>query len=495
MKHTLYKYIPLAALCLAFPLQAQETIEADATSYRAEIMGSAATGDNTPFWMTSNRYGIVPLEANNAYLRAGVFHQQHFGKGFRWGAGIDVVAAVPRYKNAYIHQLYAELGYKCLEVSLGSKERYQSLVDASLSSGDMIYSNNARPVPEMNIRIPRFTTIPLTKGWLQFKGNFSVGRSFDTGYLEDWHGDDYTWVKNVLWHHKSLFFQVKDTRGDFPLSAIVGIQHIAQWGGTSTNPNIGEQPHSFKDFLRIITGREGGGNATLSDQINVLGSHHISYDFGLRYETADWSLRGYYQHLSYDKSGMEFYNGTDGLWGLELELPRFSWLDRFVFEYITTRNQSGPFHYIWFDHETHPGRGGGDDNYYNNDEYITGNSYFNRGIGSPLIPSPEYNANHAPGFQNNRVRDFHFGLQGALSSHVRYRLLLTVMNTWGTFRRPFLQKKEGVSLLADITYTHPRLPGWDFSGSLSADTGDVFGDSTTGFSLRIRKRGLLKRWE
>ena len=192
-----------------------------------------------------------------------MFHQQHFGKGFRWGAGIDFVAVVPRYKNAYLHQLYAELGYKCIEVSIGSKERYQSLVDASLSSGDMIYSNNARPIPEMNISIPRFTTIPLTKGWLQFKGNFSVGRSFDTGYLEEWHGDEYTWVKNVLWHHKSLFLQVKDTRGDFPFSATIGIQHIAQWGGTSTNPNIGEQPHSFKDFLRIITGREGGGDATL----------------------------------------------------------------------------------------------------------------------------------------------------------------------------------------------------------------------------------------
>ena len=47
MKHTFYKYFPLAALWLAFPLHAQEAVETDATSYRAEIMGSAATGDNT----------------------------------------------------------------------------------------------------------------------------------------------------------------------------------------------------------------------------------------------------------------------------------------------------------------------------------------------------------------------------------------------------------------------------------------------------------------
>lgn len=163
MKGKWIKYIPLLGLCLPVSGQAQEEIAQDATSYRAELFGSLATGDNTPFWMTSNRYGIVPLEGNNTYLKAGVFHQQHFGKGFRWGAGLDLVGVTPRDKHAYIHQLYAEIGYKCIEVSLGSKERYHSLVDPFLSSGDMIYSNNARPIPEMNISIPRFTTVPLTK--------------------------------------------------------------------------------------------------------------------------------------------------------------------------------------------------------------------------------------------------------------------------------------------------------------------------------------------
>lgn len=493
MERNLVKYIPLLALSCSLSAQIQETPAGDATSYRAEMGGTLSSGDYAPFWIASNRYGVVPLDADNAYLKAGVFHRQHFGKGFRWGVGLDLVAAVPRYKHVYIHQLYAELGYKWIELSVGSKERYQSMVDPLLSSGDMILSNNARPIPEVNLSVPEYTLIPHTKGWVQVKGNFSVGKSVDSGYLDEVYADNYTFVKDVLWHHKALSVQLKDTEGDFPLSATVGAQHIAQWGGTSTDPELGEQPHSFVDFLRVVVGSRGGDNSSASAQKNVLGSHHISYDFSLTYTAKDWSVKGYYQHLCYDKSGTEFRNGIDGLWGVQIDLPEFSWLDRLVFEYVTTRNQSGPFHYLWFDRDNHPGRGGGGDNYYNNEEYVTGNSYFNRGVGSPLLPAPEYNADGKPGFRNNRIKDWHIGLQGKFSEHLRYRMLLTVMNMWGTATQPLLHKKEGVSLMANVIYTHPKLAGWQFSGTIGADTGDVFGKKSTGFELKITKTGIIRR--
>ena len=38
----------------------------DSTIYKAELFGSAATGSNTPFWMVSNRYGVVPLDAGSS---------------------------------------------------------------------------------------------------------------------------------------------------------------------------------------------------------------------------------------------------------------------------------------------------------------------------------------------------------------------------------------------------------------------------------------------
>ena len=73
---------------------------------------------------------------------------------------------------------------------------------------------------------------------MQVKGDFAVGRSFDKDYLANFTNNKQTYVDNVLWHHKSLFVQIKDTRNDFPLSGVIGVQHWAQWGGTSTNPKI-----------------------------------------------------------------------------------------------------------------------------------------------------------------------------------------------------------------------------------------------------------------
>lgn len=482
-------FFSLASHCYA---QTDQT--RNATTYKAQLFGSAATGSNTPFWMVSNRYGIVPLDANNGYLNAGVFHRQELGKGFRWSAGLDLVGAVPRDRNFYIQQLYVEAGYKCLLLSLGSKERYTSLWDRSLSSGDMVLSPNARPIPEVNISIPEFTTVPFTKGWMQIKGDFAVGKSFDTDYLEKFVNGKQTFTKNVLWHHKSFYVRIQDTQNDFPLSGTIGVQHWAQWGGTSSDPAIGVQPHSLKDFLRVVCGKEGGGDASMSDQINVLGNHYGSYDFKLEYTQPSWKLAAYYQHFFEDKSGMIFVNALDGLWGVQLDLPKFPWLKKVVMEYLVTRNQSGPFHFIDFDHTIHKGPGGGSDNYYNNGEYTTGVSYFNRGIGSPLILSPEYNTDQELGFKNTRVRDWHFAAEGWISPFVSYRLLLTIMNSWGTHSRPFLNKERGAAGLVDITYRHPRLSGWEFTGSIAADAGAML-SKNAGFGIRITKRGILKNWK
>ena len=383
--------------------------EKNALAYRIEEAASLSAGDYTPFWLVSNRRGIAPLEAVNSYLSAGMFYNQDPGRGFRWKAGADLAAVFPRYRkvfaaqvpegegaatasykrNVFIRQLYAELSYRSLRLTVGSKEEHRSLWDADLSSGDLAASANARPIPEVRIGMPAFSPVPYTKGRLYIKGDFSIGRSFDNDYLSYFtseSGDFY--VKDVLWHTKSLFFRLAGPGKSFPLSLEFGLRHGAQWGGVSTNPRIAEQPGRLSDFVRILLGREGGEGATASDSINVLGNHFGTYDFKLAYEAENWAVKVYHQRYFEDKSGTIFGNGWDGLWGLQLDLPGMPWLQKIVVEVLETRHQTGPFHFIHFDHEKHPGVGGGADNYYNNGEYTTGLSYFNRGMGSPLLPSP-----------------------------------------------------------------------------------------------------------
>ena len=469
-------------------------IAEQATSYEVTGFGAVATGDRTPFWQVSNRQAKVPLESGNGYLSGALYHQQAWANGWGWGAGMEVIAAAPRDRAFYLQQLYAEVGYRCLLLRIGSKAGRNDLVDARLSTGDMAYSGNASPIPEVNLSIPHFTVVPWTKGWLQLKGDFAVGRSFDKNTVDRFAGERETYIYNVLWHHKSLAIQVKDTRHGFPLAAQIGVNHWAQWGGTSNNPKIGKQPHSFKDFMRVVCGKSGDSQATISDQVNVLGAHYGTYDFKLTYQHPDWQCSAYYQHYFNDLSGMVFENNLDGLWGAELTLPHSSWLIKVVMEYITARNQSGPVHFIWFDHEKYPGVRGGGDDYYNNGEYRTGFSYANRAIGPPLLLSPTYNDNGVVSFRHTRIQDWHFAAEGALSQQVSYRLMFTKMRSWGTPDRPLLAPQGGTSSLIEIGYQHPRLKDWYVCGSVGLDTGSLLGDHV-GFSLSLTKRGILKQWK
>ncbi|MDR2764771.1 MAG: capsule assembly Wzi family protein [Tannerella sp.] len=469
--------------------------KADYTMFRIKTSGVLSTNGQTPFWMVSNRYGVVPLEAHNGCLQAGVFHRQPLGAGWEWSAGADLVTAVPRYRTVYVQQLFGALTYRWLSLSIGSREgrrHYsQSLVDPRLSSGDMGISSNARPVPEINLYVPRFITLPYTGGWLQGKGNFAVGRSFDSEYLKSFIRPDQFYVKDMLWHHKSLYVRIKDTENAFPFTMTLGLRHLVQWGGVSTDPKtkVHMQPRSFKDFIRIVLGESGGANATSSDQINVLGSHYGTYDIHLGYEKESLALKAYHQHFFDDASGMELLNGMDGLWGIQADFPHFAYLRKVVLERLVTLNQSGPFHFIDYDHDKYPGYGGGGDDYYNNGEYPAGHAYFNRGVGSPLLVSPEYNTDGTPGFKHTRIRAWHLGAEGALTPALSYRILLSSIESFGRPYRPTLKKMTGTFFLADFSYAFPK--DWTLSVALAVDRGSLPGNHT-GCSISVAKQGLIR---
>jgi len=478
-------------LIIAGPCRAQ--ISAGGTFYSLESSVTASTADQTPFWIASNRYGTVPLESGNGYLRASVYDLRLFPLvgTFAVMSKLDVIYSTPRERNMYVQQAFVELLSEYLHISIGSKEDRTSLWDTELGSGDMVASANARPVPEINISVPQFTPLPFTKGLLQVRCNFAAGRSFDADYLKSAYTDDQYYVRNIFWHHKALHLRIADT--GFPLSAVLGIRHRAQWGGTSNNPEVGVQPHSFKDFLRIVAGRSGGESAALGDQINVLGSHFGSYDIKLGYLDSKLDLHIYKQHFFNDASGMELFNLTDGLYGIQANLHNLTWLNKIVVEYINTMQQSGPVHYVYYDHALYPGFGGGWDNYYNNGDYTTGMSYFGRSLGSPLLTSPEYNEKGRVGFRNNRVKAFHAGLSGRLSSQLAYRLLATSIDNRGTMDLPYLKNKHSMVCALKMSYCHPRLESWQFDAEIAADAGTMY-KNNVGLNLTVTKNGFLKGW-
>jgi hypothetical protein len=398
----------------------------------------------------------------------------------------------PNGAGVIVRQAFGELAFRSLLLTVGSKEEYLSPWDKELTSGDMVLSNNARALPGVRLSMPLYNPVPLTGGWVSVKGNFFVGRGFDALYMERYTRESGAlYVHDVLWHYKAASLRVGAPGEDRGLSLTIGFQHGAQWGGVSNNPRIGAQPASLVDFARVVMGMGGGEGATASDSVNVLGNQYGSYDFKVSRKSEAWSLDAYHQHYFDDKSGTIFNNGWDGLWGVELYLHKVSWLRKVLVERLDTRNQTGPMHFLDFDHQKYPAVGGGADNYYNNGEYTTGVSYFNRGLGSPLLPSPEYNRDGSVGFKNTRVLAWHFGAAGDVSQDLAYRVLFTVSDSWGLPYRPLLDNKTGQSLLVELTYRPPRLEGWAFTLSAAADRGNILGEESTALAIHIVKTGIL----
>jgi len=468
----------------------------DSLNYRIAFFGSASDGKYTPFWMTSNTYGMVPLQPNNGYIRGDISWNHSFLNGIKLEAEVDVVTAAKHTSSFWFHQLYAAASYRNISFFVGAKEQYYSMLDKNLSSGDMTYSTNARPIPEINFAFPNYTDLPFTKGYIQFKCDFAVGKSFDNDYTLRTKIPDAKYAIDILWHHKSLFFKWEDPNDRIPFWGVIGLDNAAQWAGWTTygdpkkNPNT-KNPNTFRDFIRIVLNERGGEEASLGEQINALGNHVGTYNIKIGFKDKKFQTALYKQHFYEDKSGLELANWRDGIWGGELTLFNQSFLQKVVLEYLQTTNQSGPLHFLYYDPILYPNaRGGGSDNYYNHGIYYCGWSYFGRAIGNALLTSPEYNEGNQLNFRNNRVKSIHLGLSGKISDEFSYRMLCTEMYGWGTHLRPFLKRKDNLSSLIECIYNPKKLNGWQIGLQASFDKGDLYGNNYGG-SLKISKTGFI----
>jgi len=482
----LKKYIYLLFLLFASTGYSQEILD-----YRFDVFGTASTGAYTPFWITSNTYGIVPLRPNTGYARGDLQWKHTFRDNIQLEAEADVVTAAKSASSVWIQQLYAAASYGNVRLYAGAKERYNSMLDKDLSTGDMTYSPNARPMPEINFAFPDYTNFPFTKRYVQFKGDFALGKSFDNDYIRRTKAPGAPYSVNMLWHHKSLFFKWEDPNGRFPFWGIIGLEHGVQWAGWTTYGNFGNNPSSLKDLMRIILCESGDSRAIQGEQVNVLGNHVGTYNVKVAYKNKKVQAALYKQHYFEDNSGLEMANWRDGIWGGEIAFFNQPYLQKIVLEYVQTTNQSGPLHFLSYDAKLYPNsRGGGNDDYYNNGVYYSGWSYFGRAIGNALLTSPEYNADHLLGFQNNRVKAVHLGIEGKITSEFSYRTLFTGMQGWGTMYRPFLQREDDFSSLIECTYHPIKQKGWTFALQVSLDKGDLYGDNF-GCSLKISKAGII----
>lgn len=480
------------------------------TTYSVEAFGSLSSEEHTPFWMTNHKWGVIPLKADNYYLQSGIFHNQLLNKNMSYGFGLDLVASSKQSNKDqfWIQQAYGDVQWKIFKLTVGIKEDYGSIVDADLSTGDMVHSNNARPSPEIKISIPEFTSFPVKNKIFYIKGDFAVGKFLDGKYLENTatpFNQNYT--KDALLHRKSFYFRIGNIAlKEKGFQVIAGIEHHVQWGGdlyfTAKNESY-ELPNSFNDLLHVVLAtsgvQESKNDAADPKLRQATGSHIASYNFKVDYGTeySDQVYSIYWQHIAEDMSGVKMQNYPDMLLGIQYKSKQEKLFSNVVFEYLYTKNQSVSKTSGTTDTNSTPPETTAErektwpDDYYNNSTYPQGMSYFGRSLGNVLFLSPEYNDDGYLGFRRNRIMALHLGIDGYLSDQIQYTLLGTYGESINPHKSATLGKRTGFASGLDITYHFEKIKGFTVKCSVGYDCGEFFGSKTFGGGISIKKTGKL----
>jgi hypothetical protein len=469
---------------LSFCLSYAQGQFADSLHIQVGTSATLAKEEYQPLWLRANRFGTVTNRQSDLSSHILLSNTHQFSKQKDTSTVHSYIEyAVDLYNNdhfegTFLQEAFIKAGIKSWEFRAGRYEEVIGEVDPFLSSGSLAVSGNALPIPKIGIANTRYTNVPYTKGWLQFKGRFSHGWLGQTNFL-----------KGAFLHEKSLYLRL----GKRKFYVHAGLNHFAQWGGTHPS---GKAPSRFKDYLQIIAGGKGDASDPVYQQgpidiANAVGNHLIISDIGFSFQASS-SLFKLYTQTIFEKGKGRGPSERDRLDGLKIfsrdRLVGFSWenvkrsfLEKIVVEGLFTKYQGGPVLYV------------GQDNYYNNATYKTGWVYQDRIIGTPLFITHNDAMKFHPNLDStqisewtitsNRVNGVHIGLKGRLNNKAGYRVLGTYIKHYGSFNdaNVFTPYKNQMHLLLEGSYKlNQRI---NIIAGIGQDAGDIF--DNTGGNLRI----------
>jgi hypothetical protein len=456
---------------ILFSLLASATEKTDTLSYSLNMRTSLGFGDYSPFLSSGNEYDRYSISPNNISFWGTMHKLIDHTKNFDYGFGTELDANISKAENRFFPgELYAEGKVWCMVISAGMKRETYGNSDPLLSSGGMLWSRNSRPMPCLTLKTDGYIKVPFTFGLVELKG----------GLVHGWFTDS-TVTKNTLLHYKYLGGRVG---GNLPVRITYSLHHVAQWAGTS--PVYGYSPATFKNFIRVFAASSGDENSPATERLNTLGNHILSSDWGLELSLRDAELDFYWQNISEDRPVPIFkhnaFNGEDGLWGVSVRLPKFEPLSRFVLEYMSTTDMSGPWHDL--DGVIY----GGQDDYYNNSVYPNGWSFNGMTIGNPWLTSPKYNEGGAIGIKNNRVRLYYAAGIGKIDN-ISYKATIAFSQNYGSsWTVP--ESKNQFSWQVEANTPAPFWKNTVISAGLSNDIGKMYGNNFA-FLLGISWNGLI----
>jgi len=414
----------VALCCIAGKISAQQ---GSFTSGLESWTGYTSNG-TVPFWLRSNRFGSVPVDGASFSL-VGFARKDYDLSGdrlFDWGASFEGRANLGNVSDLTLIEGYGKIRLGIFELRAGRSKKITGLCDTTLTSGSWAISGNSPGIPEVELSVRDFRTIPWFGELFAFKGNFSHGWMGKLQMSRFVLHDTLT-LKSYL-HQKSLYgrFGKPAWRTKF----YGGINHQVVWGSEQTYYLDDYTLKPWETYYYVVTGKRFS-NGYIQDERQ--GNHLGSVDIGMEYRFNKVKVIVYRQNLYETGALANFANIQDGLNGISFENLKDSGgtsrLNHAVIEILYTKNQAGR---PWSPYTSSFYEG-----YYNHGQYLTGWSYNGIGLGTPFISTRAYVRDDLPSapqqfFINNRVLVLHAGLEGYLKD-VNFLLMTSWSSNIGTY--------------------------------------------------------------
>ena len=458
----------LLLLLLNISLMAQEKT-GFTPDFRLSQSTLVSSGKDLPFWMVTNQNGVFTLHNPSYFLtQAGINRSLERDASKNWGYtyGANMVYGIAGTSDFHPNEYW--LGFRFHELILKAGAQSDPIIYGGLSStnGNMYRSRNARPVPGLALSTNGYIPFLFAKKW------FSWRFLYEEGILKD-----KQFVSNAHLHHKNLHFRASLSPS---LSLSLGLEHYVFWGGYS--PKYGQQPE-WSQYLRYISGFAGGDGARLSEQMNSSGNQLGSYNLELKKKWATTSATFYWNHPFEDRSGMEFDNARDGLWGIHLATQKKkTFITDIVYEYLYTLNQSGEIPPHLAPTPENPDRmtGRGWDNYFVHGTYPSGYTHYQRMMGTPIFVPVIGTDGIAKGFDGTRLWMHHLGISGTFGSGFYWKSLATWSRNFGTYTKVYTNPLDEFSFLAECHYFGAKIP-FQIKVGIAGDYGKRFEQRIGGY--------------
>ena len=433
----------------------------DTISYAAEVSTVVSSGA-VPLWIPALEDGNISAAPYSGNITAAVYKRAT--RPCRWYDYDFGIALTGRFDTqrttGYFRSLYAHTRLYIVDITAGIKPLVVGSQNPQLTTGGLLFSGNAYPIPRISIGIDQYIPFPGLYGYLEVKGGLTHGWFVDNSCL-----DTTIHTTNALLHYK---FAGVRLGGSLPINIGYELHHVGQWGGTS--PYHGKFPISWDTFKHIVLAQGGGNN--LSDQLNAEGNHIGVQELSLVAKWTHWNITAYWQTIFEDKSAnfIGRSNLADGLWGIALRQNEWPFINAITLEYLNTTRQDGPWHDR--DGQVYGGRS----NYYNNSSYKQGWTHFGRTIGNAMM-SPN----------NNRVRVYFAGIAGDIYGF-NYRVKISHARNWGTYNQP--KYSTNTACMLEVKKHVEKAWGLDFGVRMAADMGTQYGNRF-GAMITISKQGII----